>query len=203
MSRPLLACLAPALLLAAGSACAQYKVVGPDGKVTYTDQPQPGAHGEAASVASGGTAANASLPYALRQTANRYPVTLYVGKDCRPCDAGRQLLQQRGIPYSERRVETNADGAELQRLSGSATLPTLAIGSQYLRGLASSEWNGFLDAAGYPKTSALPAGWHAPAPSPLAPVKASAPPQEPAVTAPPAPAVNNTPVDPSKPNIRF
>jgi hypothetical protein len=69
------------LMLTAASPChAQYKVVGPDGKVTYTDRAPASSNGKITSLtARGGTAVgDAALPLELRQAAARYPVTLYV-----------------------------------------------------------------------------------------------------------------------------
>lgn len=151
----------------------------------------------------GGTSissAQSSLPYELRQVSNRYPVQLITGKDCRSCEAGRQLLALRGIPFTEKRVETNADAAALKALTGAQSLPVLQVGRQQLVGLVSQEWHNYLDAAGYPKDSKLPASWRNPAPTPLAPAAAEAAPAAPAVPeVPVAPA----PTDPAQPKIRF
>jgi glutaredoxin len=97
----------------------------------------------------------------------KYPVVLYTGDNCAPCGAGRSLLTSRGVPFSEKTITTAADSEALQRLSGENSLPFLTIGSQQLKGFSDAEWTQFLDAAGYPKSSALPASYRAPAPSPL------------------------------------
>lgn len=203
-----LQCLLPlALLLAAPLAGAQYKVVGPDGKVSYTDQPPPADARKVQAInirGAGGTGVVLSdLPASLRPVATRYPVTLYASKDCTSCDNGRQLLTQRGIPFAEKRVESDADAAALARLSGARTLPLLTIGNQQLKGLTSSEWHSYLDAAGYPKTSALPGNYRAPAPSPLTTPAAEAP----AAAAEPPPPADSPRTETRKPgttpNIRF
>jgi glutaredoxin len=192
------------LLLLSPWAMAQYKVIGPDGKVTYTDQAPAASAGKVQAIAIHGSAGGVpvnDLPAALRPAATRYPVTLYAGRDCKPCDSGRQLLVQRGIPFAEKRVESAADGEALARLSGDRSLPLLSIGTQQLKGLTSSEWHSYLDAAGYPKTSTLPASYRAPSPSALAPEPAA--PARPASA--PAPIEMPLPVqkNPSTPNIRF
>lgn len=159
----------------AAPALAQYKVVQPDGSVTYTDRP-PTSSATGTVIAIGrrgfaGAAAtsDSTLPLELRQAASRYPVTLYTGANCPPCDEGRKLLQQRGIPYTERRVLTEDDAVALAQLSGGRTLPSLTIGAQPLRGWNAPDWASYLDAAGYPRESRLPRGWQ-PAPvTPLAP----------------------------------
>jgi glutaredoxin len=70
----------------------------------------------------------------------RHPVTLYTGESCAPCDEGRRLLQQRGVPYTERRIVSGDDAAALERLIGARTLPGLSIGRQPLRGYSEQDW---------------------------------------------------------------
>ncbi len=159
------------LALAALPAAAQYKVVRPDGSVTYTDRPpvdpnvrviQLGRNGEAAD-----SAPQPELPFELRRAVARYPVTLYTSADCSPCDSGRRLLQQRGVPFSERRIATEEDVQALERVVGSRSVPALSIGAQPLRGFSEGEWASYLDAAGYPRESKLPVNWPQPAPAPM------------------------------------
>lgn len=183
----LLAATCAALLLASAAQAQVYRVVGPDGRVSYSDKPQPAATVQAPSGAAAtrgaGTAGN--LPYALAQTAQRFPVTLYTGQDCNPCENGRNLLQSRGIPFIEKTVNTNEDIVALQKISGTSELPLLTIGSQRISGFDSRDWNQYLDAAGYPKTSQLPGTYKRPAAAPLAPPSAAPA----AAAAAPAPAV--------------
>ena len=153
----------PALLAALFTALpahALYKVVGPDGKVTYTDRPAVSPDNKVQSVSNNGSVANdVALPYELRQVAQRYPVTLYTTKDCPACDAGRQTLRQRGIPFAEKTIATKDDGDALQRITGARDLPALTVGSQVLRGYQRDDWSSYLDAAAYPKESKLPANF--------------------------------------------
>jgi len=164
--------LAAGLLLAsvAITSHAQYKVVGPDGKVTYTDRPTVSAGDQISpsrSSVSGDTAANAGLPNDVRQAMQRYPVMLYVADGCAPCDSAKQLLRQRGVPYTEKTVATAEDAEALLRLTGGRDTPTIAIGSQVVRGLSTESWTSYLDAAGYPKASKLPASYQYPTATPL------------------------------------
>jgi hypothetical protein len=164
--------MALAALLAAGVAApshAQYKVIGADGRITYTDQPPLAAGDRLSQLKTPRIApsADASLPAELRQVARRYPVTLYVSANCAPCDQGRQLLRSRGIPHLEKTVATADDGDALQRLTNGRDLPALSIGTQVVRGLSSDTWTSYLDAAGYPKDSKLPASYQFPPPAPL------------------------------------
>ena len=188
------------VMLAALPSHAQYKVVGPDGKVTYTDRPPTTAEGKTTSLnARGGVAvSDAALPVELRQAATRYPVTLYATIDaCDPCNAARQLLRQRGIPYAEKQIQTADDTQALQRITGSSDIPTVSIGGQVLRGLAPEVWGSYLDAAGYPRESRLPAGYQYATATPIVERREAAAPAPARVPlAPTAPA----PTDPAPAN---
>ena len=160
------------VLLATTPALAQYKVVGPDGKITYTDRPgaAPGAQVQPlrpSGAAATSAAPNATLPAELRPLVARFPVLLYTSSDCAPCEAGRKLLQQRGVPYNERSVSSDDDIAALTRLTGGRSVPALSVGSQALRGFQEADWQSTLDLAGYPRSSRLPGNYAAPASAPL------------------------------------
>ena len=168
--------LAAVLASLASAAAAQYKIVEPGGRVTYTDRPSPSASAKVEPLrATGGAAAtNANLPFELRQIVERYPITLYTGDGCDPCAAGRSLLSQRGVPFTEKTVRSNADRAAFQSAENSNELPTLRIGNQQLRGYTEAEWRSYLDAAGYPTQSKLPASYRQADATPLAPEKPAA-----------------------------
>ncbi len=168
--------LAMGLMSMAVLAQGVYRIVGPDGRVSYSDQPPPAANAKpvTGSAAGGSGSANAQLPFDLRQVATRYPVLLYTSSECAPCNSGRNLLNARGIPYSEKTISTNEDAEALRRLTGQTSLPFLTIGSQQIRGYSDSEWTQFLDAAGYPKQSALPSSYRRAAATPLVAVQAEA-----------------------------
>ena len=170
-----------AIFCAASGVQAQtiYRIVGADGKVTFSDKPPASADQGKISgtgVGASGAASASALPFELRQVANKYPVTLYSAPKCVSCDTGRALLTARGIPFNERTVTTPEDGDYLQRLSGETSLPLLSIGSQRIKGFIEPEWTQYLDAAGYPKTSVLTATYKNPAPTPLVSVQKAAPP---------------------------
>jgi glutaredoxin len=157
------ATLAALALISATASQAQFKVIGPDGKVTYTDREPNASEGKVVPLgarAASAPDAGSELPFELRQVASKYPVTLYVTTAaCEPCVSARQLLKQRGIPFNERMVVTVEDGDALKRLTGATDAPSLTIGSQTLRGLSADVWNSYLDAAGYPRASRLPANY--------------------------------------------
>ena len=192
------------IALAAGAASAQqvYRSVDKSGKVFFSDQP-PAANAQPASPRGGvstveGSGAVSGLPYELQQVAQRYPVTLYTRDDCAPCDTGRALLSTRGVPFSERQVKTPADAEALQRLSGETSLPLLAIGGQQLKGFSDTTWSQYLDAAGYPKSIRLPAGYSNPPAQPM--VAQQAAPTAPAATATTSPTPAVPPPAPQSPS---
>ena len=163
-----------ALLMACGLALAQYKVVAPDGRITYTDRPPTEAGNQVQPLRpGGGTAGPATLPAGvllpaeLRPLVARFPVLLYTSSDCAPCDAGRKLLVERGVPFNERTVGSDDDLAALQRLTAGRTVPALSVGAQALRGFQETDWQGTLDLAGYPRESRLPRGYQPPAATPV------------------------------------
>jgi len=150
------------LALAAGPAAAGklYKWTDKDGKVHYTDQPPP-SEAKASERKQFGDkpAPDASLPYALQQAVKNFPVTLY-SSDCGDaCSKASALLSKRGVPITEKNASDPAAGEELKALTGGKLeVPVLKIGGQMLRGYEEGSWNTALDAAGYPKSSVLPAG---------------------------------------------
>ena len=170
--KPTTARALPAFLLLAtlaAPALAQYKVVAPDGSTTYTDRPP--IEGSARVTSMGRNAppqtAETGLPIELRQAASRFPVMLYTTADCPPCDNARKLLQQRGVPYNERRIASEEDAQALERVVGGRTVPALSVGAQPLRGFSETDWGGYLDAAGYPRESKLPRNWPVPVATPM------------------------------------
>lgn len=162
--------LALGVLASGGAVQAQYKVIGPDGKITYTDRPPvdaPAARVPLGPVSAGTPVIN--LPDVLRPVVARYPVVLYAAKACRACDAGRQLLVQRGIPFTEKRVDSPADILAFRAISADGSIPVLTIGQQRLTGLVAADWQSYLTAAGYPENSVLPANYVPAPPQALAP----------------------------------
>ena len=91
------------------------------------------------------------LPYSLQLAVNRFPVTLYVTDCGSPCDLGRELLVNRGVPHTL----MDASGADVQQellglTSGVAEVPVILIGRSVIVGFEEEQWNGALDLAGYP-----------------------------------------------------
>ncbi len=189
----------------------QYKVIGANGKVTYTDRPPVVAGDRVSPLKSPGPSsanpADAALPLEVRQAVQRYPVTLFVTGNCAPCDSARQFLRQRGIPHTEKTVATAEDGEALLRVTGGRDAPAATIGAQVVRGLSTESWASYLDAAGYPKASKLPANYQFAAATPLTERRDAVRPEK---SARPPPLLNeaqelrpNTPPTPASSGFKF
>ena len=152
------------LCLALTSACAvaeTYRWVDPAGRTVISDTPPPGrAHSVAKAGASNGN--TDGLPFAVKQAVESFPVTLYTSADCvNECKQARDLLNARGVPFTEKMLQTPEDFDELKALVGDAFIPSLKVGKQTFRGFETGAYNNLLDLAGYPKTapySSKPAG---------------------------------------------
>ena len=147
-----IACLA----LAATAALAQtsvYRWVDKDGKVYFSDTPPPPDAQNASQRNVGGGYVSQDYPYAVQMAMKRYPVTLYSAPSCgEACASGRELLSKRGIPFSERDAQSNAQAQEaLKKLIGGLEVPVLVVGESTLKGFEQAQWSAALDSAGYPK----------------------------------------------------
>ena len=164
------------LACAAGPVAAQkvYRIVGPDGTVTFSDRapttntPAQTVGSASASAAPAGANLN-GLPLDVKQAATKYPLTLYTAKDCGACDTARSYLKNRGVPYSEKTITSNDEIKALQKLSGDGAVPFATLGGQHLKGFNDNDWASYLDAAGYPAKSQLPASYQPSTAAPLIP----------------------------------
>src|SRR5262245_1571727 len=122
----------------AGEAAAQemYKVVGPNGRVTYTNQ-KPPAGANATVVANApqvstytGTPIVTGKPAAVRPAAApRAEVKLYATDWCGYCRQARAYLASRGVRYTELDIEKSpAARAEYQAL-GARGVPVILVGA--------------------------------------------------------------------------
>jgi glutaredoxin len=156
-----------ALLLSSTGAFAQYKFVGADGSVTYSDRPPPSdakvATTAKVGVAGAGVAQGLDeLPFAVKQVAAKYPVVLYSAPDCGPCATAKIHLAKRGVPFSEKQVRNAADATAFKSLGFSElSFPAISIGAQKQNGFEAGALDTLLDAAGYPKSAKLPATYQA------------------------------------------
>jgi glutaredoxin len=163
------------LLCAAGASAQMFKWTDSKGVVHFSDQPPTGkdVKVETKSFAAGGN--DVALPYELAEAVRNSPVTLYTAADCKACDQGRTLLQQRGIPFSEKTVSTNDDQHKLKEAGSAGQVPLLVVGGTKRVGFEAGAWNEALSNAAYPKQRVLPANYQYPvavsaAPAPQRPL---------------------------------
>ena len=156
------------LIVGCSGALAQqmYKWKDGEGVVHYSDTPPPAKDKKVEvkdfSGASTPMTPAVPLPYALAQAVKNHPVTIYTTPACTPCDQAKSALRDRGVPFTEKTVGTEADRARLQEASGKTTVPFVTVGSKTLSGYAASELQATLTAATYPLTKRLPAGYQNP-----------------------------------------
>ena len=168
--------LASLLLLPVLAQAQMYRWVDDSGKVHYSDQvPASGAKNVQKQSLSVGQSSSAGLPYALQQAVKNFPVALYTSEACKDtCAQARELLNQRGVPYSETTVTDEVDIAQLKKLSGGSVVPVMTVGRELYKGFESGIYKAALDTAGYPASSLLPPGVQARQPV-AKPVRKAAP----------------------------
>jgi glutaredoxin len=159
------------LLCAAGAGAQVYKWVDQKGVVHYGDAAPPSARNPVQLNSFGGGAA-VELPYGLAEAVKANPVTLYTTSQCDGCDQGRALLKQRGVPFAEKTVNSNADQKKLKEAGSQGQLPLLLVGRTKLIGFEALAWRAALSDAAYPAERMLPAAYEYPLAEAAAPPKA-------------------------------
>lgn len=149
--RPLLALC---LTLACLSAQAQtYRWTDPSGRTVISDTPPPGSAKKVDRTGEA-TKADDGLPFSVKKAMETYPVTLYTSADCGDaCKQARDLLNGRGVPFTEKMMQKQEDADELKKLIGDVFVPSIKVGKQNYRGFESGAYTNLLDLAGYPKTA--------------------------------------------------
>ena len=144
-------------LLANALAYAQttYQWIDPKTGSTVISDQQPPAGAKQVIKRAGEESATQEVPYATRQAAEKFPVVLYTSSNCIDgCKQGRELLKGRGIPFTEKVLQTQEDIDQLgKQLGGEASVPSIIVGRQNFKGYESGAWNSLLDIAGYPKSA--------------------------------------------------
>ena len=138
--------------LATLASAQQYRWVDEQGKVHYTDTPPPPSAKDAKKKNLKGNAVGSQPSYELSRAMQESPVTLYTHPDCKDaCQLARDLLNKRGIPFTE--VQTfDPKGLErLKAVSGGITVPVMVVGALVEKSVSESSFNNALDVAGYPR----------------------------------------------------
>ena len=181
-SRIPVACLL--LFWACAALAQQYRWMDEKGRVQYTDTPPPpSAKGVQKKALRNEPAPSGQEAFAFQVARKNSPVTLYSSPDCGPsCEDARKLLVQRGIPFNETSVTKIEQIEELKRLTGSAIVPVMVVGSAVQKGFETASYHRALDTAGYPRSN-----------PPLAPSQKTAP----SAATPPGPAIAPAPATPA------
>jgi len=184
-----------ALICVAAAAAAQkmYRWTDESGRVHITDTPPPPGAKDARPLKPGGGPASAEAvvapgSFALQKAIKEFPVTLYTAPNCaEACAGARDLLNKRGVPFSETQVIDDDGAAELKKVSGGDQVPVIKVGTSVYKGFQRAAYDNLLDSAGYPAAGAVPARTQA---APKPPEDYVAPPEvsKPAPVKPDAPA---------------
>jgi len=159
-----------AALAAVTAMAQQYRWLDEKGGVHYTDTPPPPTAKETQKKNLKANAVGAQENYDLSQAAKSSPVTLYTHPACKElCQMARDVLNKRGIPFTEVSATDEAKLNELRRVSGAIGVPVMIVGRQVQTSPSGDAYNQALDLAGYPKAGVvLPRRQAAPPPSPPA-----------------------------------
>ena len=168
------------VLLSSESAWALYKVVGPDGRVTYTDRPPPEGAKSVTELqvrvpAPVAASKPAATPQDSKQAASPLPPTvdLFTGSACDRCEEARSWLVGRGIPYREFRVDSDEDRVAYRDTMGGKSLPGLRTSRGSTRGFSNTRWRNLIEEAGYSSSTQLPDNWRPAPATPLAGARTS------------------------------
>jgi glutaredoxin len=138
-----------------------YKYVDKDGRTVYSDKPPPNdAKKIERATINKNVIDTGKSDYETQQAAKRLPLTLYTTESCADaCNRARNYLNGRGTPFSETVLKSEEQAKPIKdRLGGPLEVPLLDVGGTSLqKGFEESSWDGLLEAAGYPKRSAVTA----------------------------------------------
>jgi glutaredoxin len=169
----ILAAVCMALASAPLAAAQLYQWKDAQGRTVYSDQPPPASIHNAQQKSFKGNFIEIGESYAVKTAREKFPITLYASACGAPCDQARQLLTERGVPFSNKDPQANPGAqAELQKLTGRSSVPVLVVGSDKIDGFETGQWQAMLDRAGYPKSAPpgrKPAPQTAVTPAPAAP----------------------------------
>ena len=138
------------------SAAQLYQWKDAQGRTVYSDLPPPPNVRTSVQKTFKGNLIETGESYATKTAREKNPITLYASACGAPCDQARQLLAERGAPFSSKDPQARPEAqAELKKITGRLSVPVLLVGSEKIDGFESGQWNSALDRAGYPK-SAVP-----------------------------------------------
>ncbi|HLY96053.1 MAG: DUF4124 domain-containing protein [Sideroxydans sp.] len=145
--------LASLLMLANVQAGELYRSIDKEGKVHYSDRPLEGTEDVERLNLGKEPVPDESLPYETQRAMQNFPVTLYTFPECgSACQLARDLLNKRGIPFTEKSLKTQDEIDAFHKDSGNSKVPAATVGRTWLKGFQEEQWNSQLDFAGYPKS---------------------------------------------------
>ena len=143
--------------VAAAAQAQQYRWVDEKGRVQYTDTPPPASARNVQKKNFQGNSVAAQPSYALTRATRQAPVTLYTHPVCKEqCQLARDVLNKRGVPYSEVVASERDKVEELKKVSGGDAVPVLVVGADVVMTVSAQAYNQALDRAGYPSASLTP-----------------------------------------------
>ena len=129
-----------------------YRSIDKDGKVHYGDSPLQDSEDVTQLKLRSEPTPDENLPYETLRAKQNFPVTLYTFPDCgSPCQQARDLLNKRGIPYTEKSMTKQEELDAFRKDSGDNIFPSATIGKTWVKGFLADQWTKELDFAGYPK----------------------------------------------------
>jgi glutaredoxin len=145
------------LLTAQLAAAQQYRWLDENGRVHYSDTPPPATAKDVQKKRMTGNAVGVQGSYSLAEATKNSPVTLYSHPDCKEtCQMARDVLNKRGVPFTEVSAIDDAKIEALRRLSSSGRVPLLVVGAQVETTISAAAYNQALDLAGYPRPGVAP-----------------------------------------------
>lgn len=147
------------ILAAAAPALAQvYRWTDEQGRTRYSDTPPPPSAKDKKRFGPTAQERSRAASKQLAAAAEKSPLRLYSSPTCTdPCAAARAALNKRGVPFQEIQVWDDATNDELKRVSGGNEVPVLMVGERAaVKGFEQGAFDRTLDAAGYPKSGAVP-----------------------------------------------
>lgn len=150
-------CLFALALLSSLAFAETYRWTDPaTGKTMITDTPPPGKIKNVSKSKTGASEESGPESFATRRAVENFPVTLYTSPNCvAECKNARDLLNKRGVPFSEKMLQKQEEIDELKALVGDAFVPSLKVGRQSVKGFQAESYNNLLDLAGYPTSAPL------------------------------------------------
>lgn len=149
------------LLLGAATLAAHaqpYRWIDEKGGVHYTDSLPPASAKDVETRKLHDNTVGQQPSYELSRALKTAPVTLYTHPNCTDvCRAAREVLEQRGIPFTEVVANEPKTLEQLKQVSGGNSVPVLVVGGQVEKTPTADAYNAALDLARYPAKGSLPA----------------------------------------------